>query len=1113
MSRMIVSLLRITSLASLVTIPALYAQVANNTALVGTVTDASGGVIANASVTAVNESTGISYPGSTNGQGYYSIQFILPGTYDITVEQQGFEKAVSKGIAVQLNMAARTDVKMLVGSANTEVLVTASTPALSTDDAMIGETLGVTKLENLPIAGRRPLDLATTASNVLSISGNPYTGGPPGVSFIGAGTRPVHNSITLDGITVMNSLGSTTPVNPNADALQAVQTQTGNFTAQYGSYMGVHINMDTKSGTNELHGTAYEYLQNDLMDAKSFFTRTGVTIPELRFNQFGGVVGGPVIIPKLYNGRDKLFFLGSYEGLRQISASTTVGTVLTAAMRTGNFSAITTPLKNPATGALYPNNQVTNISPIATKFLAYMPMPNVAGTTNNLVTGTPTNININSTLDRVDYAIGPNIRLFGRYYWQSLTALSGSLIPTNNTSSPTHDSNGEFGYTQVITPNLINDFRFGYNKLTSNLLNAFAENGMKGAGSALGIPGFTMDVDGNNPGIPSASITNYLELGSDGTNWYQDDRTLHGYDQVSWTRGRHQIMAGIELRKMSIGRSAQNSPRGIFTFSGTYSGSAPADFMSGYASTVITPVSQIKGSVAEWRDGFFVEDNWQVSHKVTLQYGLRYELPTVPYSLNGYGRIINQSYTALIPATTATTGTAYTPVPGFKFIGPNHDNWAPRLGFAYRATERIVVRGGGGMFYNPNHLNAFTLATGNYPLANTATYNGPTTSPATLNLSNPTGTGAPAANCVPGTLGCYTSIFNDAYNLPTPRMYQWNLDTGTELWRNAALELGYIGSHSIHLDHSFYANQPLPGAGVVNARRPNQLFGQIRQIQDTGLAFYNGLNVAVRQRLSHGLDMTLGYTWAHALDTSPDANSTSGNATGTPMIQYDLKADWGNANWDVRNRFVGIVNYTLPNLDNHGTALRLAAGGWQANTIVTLSSGMPFNIAMSNDQANAGNLGAQRPMAVTKGRATCSGSTVVNGTSCIQVSGIYTLPNLYTYGNIHRNDLYGPGLENVNFSIFKNFPIFERVTFQLRGEAFNLFNHPNPANPNVTLGTVPLADATHPGNPATGNRQIDPATGLSAFGASNFGTITSVQNSTQNGGGARLLQIAGKINF
>ncbi|MGI4757347.1 MAG: TonB-dependent receptor [Janthinobacterium lividum] len=1076
-------------------------QVANNTSLVGTVTDASGAVLAGAQVTGINRDTKVEYPGKTNGEGFYSIPFVIPGNYDIVVESPGFKKVTSTGVVVTLNLAVRTDVALAVGSSGEAVTVSASTPALSTDDAVIGETISQKQVENLPMNSRRVLELAATASNIIVGPKTSYTGVPPGANFIGAGTREVTNSLTLDGITIMNSLISSSPVTPNPDAVAAVQTQTGNYTAQYGAYMGVHINVDTKSGTNSLHGTVYDYVQNDFFNAKQFNTSAGARTPLLRFNQFGAEVGGPIYIPHLFNGRDRAFFMGSYEGVRRNSQATTTGQLLTDAMRTGDFSALCTTytagicnagagvqLKNPATGANYVNNQVTNISPIAAALLAYYPHPNQAGIGNNF-NGPVSNVfNKNATLDRIDYNIGEKVRLFARYTYEKSNAINGSIVTTSQSYSPTTDSNGVFGYTHIITPRVINDLRLGYNKFTSNQLNYFAANGLTNAGTALGIPGFTADTTSNNPGIPTIVLNGgYQGLGAEGTNWYQDDRTLHGYDQVSYTRGKHTIMLGADIRRMTIGRSATNQNRGQFTFTGNYSGNAAADFLTGYSQTVVTPLAQVKGAIGEWRNGFFIQDNWQATQKLTVLYGFRYELPLVPYSLNGVGRILNANYTALIPTSTATTGATYVPVPGFKFHDPNHDLLSPRLGLAYRATDKIVVRAGGGIYYNPNHLNAFTLSTSNYPFAASTTFSGATSGIATQSFANPSGGGSGSASAPAGTPGTYQNAFTDNHYLPTPRLYQWNLDTGVELAPGSALELQYLGSRAIDLDHSLYPNQPLPGPGAVNPRRPYQLFGQIRQIQNDGFSTYHGLTVVFRQRTFHGLDVNLGYTWSHTLDTSNDANGG-----GTPMIQYNLKADYGNANWDIRNRFVGTVTYSLPSLTRFGHAVDTLAGGWHANTIVTIQGGQPFNIGITNDQANVGGIGTQRPNYVHAPIFSCGKAQYIAKTSCIDASA-YSLPGQYTFGNSHRNDQRGPGAAITNLSLFKDFSIFESLKLQFRAEAFNVFNHANLSNPgNLTLPTAGTNGAFN-------------------FTGSTFGQVTGTVAGSL--GDPRVLQLAGKINF
>lgn len=1075
------------------------AQVANNTSLVGTVTDPAGRVIAGAKVLGIDVATKVQYSGTTNAEGYYSIPFVNPGTYDITVEMSGFKKVTATGVIVTINLAVRTDVSLAVGSESTEVSISADTPPISTDDALLGETVDQEKVHDLPMNGRQALSLAQTASNI-TVSGTALTGNPPGNNASGAGTRGVNNSITLDGISIMNNLGSTATLVPNPDALSAVQVQNGNYTAQYGDYLGVHINQVSATGGNKIHGTVYDYLQNDALNAKNWLSTAATVKPPVRYNQFGGVVSGPVVIPLLYNGRDKTFFLASYEGLRDSFQTFTTGTVLTDRMRTGDFGellTLSTPkqLYDPYTRTPYLHNVITqSINPVSGNVLTYLTRANLSGVTNNFQGNLPSVVNSNSSLDRIDHNIGDRVRLFARYDWQSVFNSSAAINYAGNNYGPTRARNGAVGYTHIITPNLVNDFRYGYNIVVTRVLNYFAQNNIKGAGSALGIPGFTSDVTANNPGLPTINITGYQgTAGEDGSNWYQDDRTLTGYDQLSYTHNKHSYMVGVSIRKLTIGRAAQNGPRGTFNFTGNYTGAtantgdAAADFYLGIFNTGNTPFFQIKGEVGQYRDGFFAQDTWQVSQKLTLQYGLRYELPQVAYSKNGQARILTPDLTGLYPAQGGSSAATATPYPNFAFTAPNHDNIGPRFGFSYRVTDKSVVRGGGGIYYNANHLNAFTLASTNYPYSSSVVIsnNGFGTTPAHT-FSNP---GSGTSSAVLGIPGSFVSAFTVDYHLQTPRMYQWNLDLGQEVWRNGGLELQYLGSHSIHLDESYYPNQPQPGPGSVNPRRPNQLIGQIREIENNGIATYNGLTAVLRQRLTHGLSTNLSYTWAHSLDTSPDSNGG-----GTAMYQGHLKLDYGNSNGDIRHRFVGTVTYAFPNFASHNWVVRQALGGWQTNAIVDIRTGTPFNVILSSDVANAGGLGSQRPNFVHVEHTTCSRQTILSqvGTtraSCLDASA-YSIPALYTYGNVHRNASFGPGAANTNLSIFKNFDIYESVKFQLRVEGFNVFNHPNPTL--VPAGSVSGASTT--------------------LGGPSFGQITAAQTAFTTSG-ARVLQIAGKINF
>jgi len=1030
------------------------AQVANNTSLVGTVTDANGTVMG-AKVTAVNVGTNDTYWATTDEQGNYSITFVREGTYTITTEQTGFRTLVQKGIFVENNRTVRTDIRLEVGSVSQSVVVNATVPPISTDEATLAETISSRSVVDLPLNGRDTLKLAATTSNVIIGPKSSQTGVPPGEDFIGAGQREITNSLTLDGITIMNNLITVTHVVPSADAVEEVQVQNGNYTAQYGSYMGVHVNLASKSGTNGLHGALFEFLRNDMFDAHSFFDRPGSPKKPLHLNQFGVEADGPVYLPKLYNGRNKAFFTASYEGLRQIKSPSQLGTTLTQAMRGGDFSSLcrsgfsasglcndaepSHQIYDPTTHSPYPGNIIpsTQLSSVAQALLQFYPLPNIAGT-NTFSGPVASNVSTNQTLERMDQNFGDKIRLFVRYDWQNTTIFGGSITPTGGSYGPANNRNIAIGYTHIITGGLVNDFRFGRNHLMTNNLNYWTVNGLLNAGTQLGIPDFTGDTAFHNPGIPDVTVSGFMTLGNAGANWYQDDTTWHGYDQVSYRRGSHNVMAGVEIRKLITGRAAANNPRGLFNFTGPRSGNAAADFLLGTPQNDITPIQEFKGVVAEWRDGFFLLDNWQLNSKLTLNYGLRYELPTVPYSVNGNARILNPQQTALIPATV--------PTPGFQFLNANHDNWAPRLGFAYRVTSKTVVRGGGGFYYNPNQTNSFTLATTNPPFGVTTTFNDSAATP--LSFANPT----------PGTGTTFLSLFTENPDLPTPRMYQWNLGVSRELWKNSGFELQYLGSHSLHLDRSYFNNTPQPGPGSVDPRRPNQLWGVIRTIQNDEIANYHGLTTIFRQRMNRGLQVLASYTWSHSIDVSTDSNGG-----GAPMDAFNWRRDYGNANWDIRHRLVTSFVYDLPS-PNGPNVLRWTLGHWQANGIFTAQTGIPFNVLISRDQANIGR-GNQRPNVVGTPTANCGSGHLVG---CID-SSAFALPAQFTFGNAGRNILVGPGLVDADFSVFKEFPIKERLKFQFRAEMFNIFNHPNFGSPNTTWDTGSFGNITQT---TTENRDI-----------------------------------------
>ena len=1050
--------------------PPAKAQLASTTSLVGNVSDASDAIVSGATIVVTNVATRESYTANSSSAGYYEIKFVKAGTYTITVQQRGFQTLEKTGIIIETNQTVRTDFTLEVGRTTQTTTVASTPPPVVTDEPTIRETLNRKTVTELPLNGRDSLKLALTTPGV--VAGFKAPSGLPGggEDFIGPGTREVQNSISLDGVSIMTNLINTSSIRPSVDAIQEVQVQTGTYPADYGGYMGVQINLISRAGTNDLHGSVFEFARNNWFDARGFFNAVGKPQAPLHQNQFGFELDGPVIIPKLYDGRNKTFFMGNYEGLRNSAASASIATELTPLMRQGDFSELLSQARpvilhdpfNPAHPAL-PGNKIPSslLSPQATRGLQYLPLPNLPGPLNNYVANVLSGNNTNQTVDRLDQSLGEKIRLFFRYVSADSVLISNSTNPYNGFNQNVADRNFVAGYTQVITPTLVNDLHIGRQYTTIDEVNYFALAGLADAGTQLGIPGFTSSAA--NPGVPNFSITGYDAIGGAGASvpLTQKDITWQGTDVLSWVHGAHSFSAGAEIRKLTTNRSANNNVRGSFTFTGQYAGDGAADFLLGSPASVSTPGPLYPGGAAEYRNGFFVMDKWQVSQKLTLTLGLRYELTTAPESTTGNGTILDPTNSFFIPKQVPAK---------IPFNNTDYRNFAPRVGFAYRASNNWVLRGGYGIYYNSNHLNDYTLTSTNPPFSTIYTYTGGTTTP-TLSLSSPLPSALPGAPS-------YPSAFTINPDLPTQYMNQWSFDVQRGLWHGGALDIEYIGSHAVHLDRSYYNNTPFPGPGNVNLRRPNQLFGSIRTIQNDENSSYNALNVVYRQQIFHGFSGLMSYTWSHNLDASSDSNS------GSVMNPYNWKQDYGNSNWDLRHRFVGSWVYELPFFQqSQRMLLRNTLGNWQLNGIMTFQTGFPFTVNISNDQAN-NSLSGQRPNIVGNVAPNCGQGHLTN---CItsNAASVFQVPALYTFGGLGRNTFRGPDFINFDLSLFKNIQFGEKLKLQIRGEFFNAFNHPSFSNPGATLVT----------------------TSSGTISAASFGNITSTSNNP------RQIQLGCRLTF
>jgi hypothetical protein len=1006
------------------------AQLASQTGLVGTVKDSGGGVLPGAAVTAVNTETKDTYETVTNEEGLYNIPNVRIGRYAITIALEGFKTFQATGVDVAGNQVVRRDAVLEVGALAETVTVEAAATVLATDRAAVSQTIEQRAVSELPVAGRNIWNLAATTPGVQS-----GTTSDIGFSFRGAGQRDIQNNMTMDGISAMANLLAMSSARPIQDAVEEVQVQTGSTSAEYGSYLGVNVNVVTKSGTNQFHGSAYEYYQSDALNERGYFENRALPKNPLRRDQYGVVMNGPVVLPG-YDGHNRTFFMGAYEGIDQEGLTTPFASVPTEKMRRGDFSEVSTQIRDPYTRLPFAGNQIptSRLDPTALTLLQYYPLPNLAGTSNNYQGPAPDDDYHDQVIARVDQNISNNIRLSVRYNWmKSDETYAPANIDINQAYQPRTNQNWLGSYTHTLRSNLHNDFRIGYHSVVFDTVNFFYYTGVEGAGAALGIPGFDGDVKYSNPGIPAMSPSNFATLGPSGTNWFETDKTFQLSDVISYTKGTHNLRAGFDMRKLQTSRRAQNNARGSFSFNGDMTGYSMADFMLGVPRTVVTPADQLEGHVGGWRNGFFVNDVWQVTPKMTLSLGLRYELNTPVQTYSGFASELDETFTRILPS----ANRADYPFPGFEFHDANYTDFAPRIGATYRLTERTVVRGGWGIYYNPNQMNSFTFLTNNPPLAAQSTMNNDPNNP-TLSFSNPTGA---ATTPIPDPI-------TPNRDLPNAWKNQWSFDVQQELWESTVVELQYLASRTKNLDRSFYVNTPQPGPGAIQARRPNPSFGNIRVIQNDLIANYDSLAVIFRRRMAKGLAVNAHYTWSRTKDMA-----THSNGGGEVLGQFDIWKDYGPANWDVPHRFVISGIYELPFFrTSDNVFLREVLGGWQVSGVATFQSGTPLNVTISGDRANVGR-GNQRPNLLEDTELSCSDNPNGRGlVSCID-STAFALPDQYTYGNLSRNYLRGLGYSRTDISLMKAFTFAGKYRAIFQAQVFNLFNEVNWGAPGTVFGS------------------------------------------------------------
>jgi hypothetical protein len=1035
--------------------------------VLGTVTDNTGAVVPNAAVTIENIGTHEKRAATTSATGEYTFTLLPIGTYTLQASSPGFSTFSLPSISVSAGDRRRIDAKLQLGSLDQRIVVTDAPPALQTDDSTVGTTIGEQAVQNLPTNGRNFINLAQLVPGANSGTANSIASGSrpddrretSAVSVNGQSTMV--NTEEIDGLDNNERIIGTIGIRPSIDAIQEFRVETNQYTAEVGRTAAAVINILTKSGTNSFHGSAYEFLRNDKLDARDFFATTGAK-PEFRQNQFGGSIGGPII-------RDKSFFFADFEGLRRVQGTTSTVTVPTSfeEQNPGNFSDAGGPVLTPA-----------QLNPIALNYYKLYPAPNKAGFANNFVSSPNDTQNAELADARFDEHFNQNNLFFARYSINRTNTNTPGPFPVVNGIAPGGNVYGEDGisnqqeqnialnYVHIFTSSVLLELKAGYTRINNASLPLNFGNSLS---SQLGLIGANYADNTSHfltPFVPSG-------YGSVGDGEYlplQDiDNTFQYNGSVSITKGNHSMKMGATLIRRQATNIQSAFAAGAFTFNDTFAAGQVSAGILGACNTpqadTCTLVSMLEGtafsaqrsnqlfpiSYRTWEPSAYFQDNWRALPWLTFNLGVRYDVFT-PYT-EKHNRLSN-----LDPTTGTLILAGVNGVNAAAGVATDYGNFAPRFGFAATLPHKSVIRGGFGISFFPDNYGTSGDRQNQpfvYNFQPAPEYN------ISQGLPVPVLDNSQIANPQGAIANAMDPNFRNAY------MYQSSLTYEQEIGANV-LTVTYVSDIGRRLAQ-FIPNidVPLPSAQpyrdscspagsaaclalpTLQSVRPfNGTLPNITSITQTyshGVSYYNAAEVAFQRRLRRGLTFNVNYTFAHMLDNAADLNQD--NQAGYGLIPSRISTyDYGNSDADVRNRVAGSFNYELPFGQKLTGYKKAIAGGWSTNGILVWQSGLPFTVQNNVPQINTG-AGNDRPNLV--GNPTLSHP---NNTQYFNVAAFQ--PQAFgTAGTSPRNPLHGPHYRHFDFSAFKQFPVNEKVHLEFRTEIFNLTNTASFAVPNSALGT------------------------------------------------------------
>jgi Carboxypeptidase regulatory-like domain len=1096
----------------------------NYAGLSGTVCDPQRQPIPGASVQVKSASTQAARQVNADEQGAFQLNGLLPGEYTLTVQAQGFAeltRTVNIEVGQQLSLGL---VELKVSSVTAVVDVTSEAAVLRTADASVGEVVEPKSVRNLPLNGRMLIDLVLTVPGAHLSHGaqagdmSPLYWRPGQRSAVSiGGNRPNANYFLLDGATDTDPTFNTLNLSPSPDAVQEFRVQTGSYSAEMGGAGGGQVNIVTRTGTNEFHGTAYEFLRNDRLDARTFNQMDSASKHLVR-NNFGGSFGGPV-------RKNKSFFFANYEGLRLTQAQTMTDTVPTADEIGGDFSMSGTTIYNPFSSHPNPNFDRTKpvspsnpqiirdpfpgnvipqsmINPAARLFLEkYVPRPNMDMGMNGCgmsmtMMGTPqvtgAGADCNNYLDvrdehhttdqatfRFDQTLSHGDTLFARYSFSSERGFMPQNLPGFGAIHDNLSQHGVVGWTRVFNPNVVNMATVTASRLSMHRSSENSES--NDIVSELGIQGIGFGGQGAF-GAPYFNVQGYSPMGDTyiATPMHAWDTILEARDTLSWQIGRHSLKLGGSYRYFIWPMWGFFQNRGYYQFTNGFTtqtatndgtGSALASFLLGLPAVKQRQAGIPQMQLRQWYADAFLQDSFQLTRNTTIQIGLRYEYMS-----------------PLTDIRYANTNLVFQDGKPFVFIGgqqgyptgllyPNKLNFAPRFGVSQHVPRLgLVFHGAFGIFYTPVDMNTWCNQRHNVPYVFPETQQSDNFTPAAGIVST-------GFNFGPPVLGRTTVSFA-AFDPHAPPQYieQWSLSVEKSLGASTTLELGYLGSHGVHLQRSHLINNAPPGPGAIGPRRPFTTLSflpgvvlpdnitvasttfpvsGINLLENSAQSWYDAGYANVRRRFSRGWTLLANYTFAKSLSDAPDFRSPMFEAA-IPQNNADLSSEKGPA-CDIRHRFSLSAVYDLPRWGEKGL-LSSITRDWHLSALFQAQSGYPFTISVFGDTANAGTLLGENPI-----RANYTGQPVFGpGTHTAAEwfnPAAFSTPAAFTFGDVGRNTVYGPGLQTLDLALQREFSVTEKMRFQFRAEFFNALNHTNLGTPNRFVNTPQFGTITEAATP------------------------------------------------